>query len=155
MAKTRPEVQEIIDWAVGLGWTYEGYNGRLHHTISLGNKRVTLPNTPSDTRSLKNAEADVRRFTGPGTPPRVARNSGKFRKGMSRSRSRFSLDAALAERDERESQVAPRHARLDELEARLKSLDPRRDFAECKRLACEIVRLDHECKKTGCDHGDE
>lgn len=143
----RPEVKEIIDWAVAHGWTYEGKPGGHHKIRWTDGTLYSLPSTPSEYRSLKNAKAELERITGAKFPRQKA---GKLRH-LGRRRPRFDMAAALEERDERRaaeesaSALHEEHAQLSAQIAEMRaSATP--DMQRALGLISRCLRIETECR---------
>ena len=90
----RKDVRELIEYAEQLGFTNQGIDGRNHYRLTHPNGTwFSAPATPSDTRSVKNAKATLRRLSG-STVERP--KSGTYR-GQTR-RGRFSMREAVRNR---------------------------------------------------------
>lgn len=60
----RKDTRQLVEWAEGLGWQYEGVaksgHVRLRHEQT--GRSYRIPSTPSDGRSVANTKADLRRL---------------------------------------------------------------------------------------------
>jgi hypothetical protein len=148
------DLRELIEWAGSYGWSYVGLSGTDHPVIQhTSGKRLVMPSSPSDWRSWQNTRADIRRIAGEGSDSGPA---AKYRKGLSRTRPRFSMDAALAEQEQRETEALCRFVRLIELQVRfyevkdqLLRLSPKKDKVEAVRLAQELRIVREELRVIG------
>lgn len=84
---TDKDVQSLGQWAVHGGWTYTGLNGNGHHNFRWKDGSVcVIPSTPSDSRSLLNARAHMRRIMGwepPVKKPRTVRQTASTKQSIS------------------------------------------------------------------------
>ena len=147
----RPEVRDLIAWATANGWTDTGLRKGGHHVLTHpSGGRVTVAATPSDTRSLANTWAHLRRATGFG-PER--QRAGRYR--HPRRRNGFDMDAALRERDERrhsEAQARTFHTRYLVCASRLREIydqPARKDMAEAQDLIAECLGIERRCRELG------
>lgn len=70
-------VRELVEYAKLCGFELAGIDGGEHYVLVHPNGgRCRIPGTPSDSRGLKNARAQMRRLSGV-TPPRP--RAGKYR----------------------------------------------------------------------------
>jgi hypothetical protein len=89
------DVKELMDWAESVGWRRIA-DGKGHFRMAwgIGGATVTIPQTPSDCRSLLNTRSDMERLSGVRADRRPAaryRHTGR--------RTGFDMDAALAEQE--------------------------------------------------------
>lgn len=64
-------IRELVDEAKTIGWTFVGMTGAGHLRMMHPNgSQMTLPNTPSEYRGLKNARAQLERLAGQTFPTR-------------------------------------------------------------------------------------
>ncbi|MFE0101219.1 hypothetical protein [Streptomyces sp. NPDC059009] len=102
----RADVRALIDWATAHGWTNLGMSGSGHYRLRYtSGVTLTVPNTPSDSRSMPNTWADLARLTGQRPyKPRAARyrHTGQ--------RAHFTMEAAARERERHQAMQAQRQA---------------------------------------------
>lgn len=106
------EVKAFISWAADRGWRVAG-KPRSHIKLRRGQVVYTIPATPSDHRSLLNCKMEMQRLSGVRDPKPPA---GRPRHGLPRRRQRFSMEAAIADRDRRVAAAQAASERLQELE---------------------------------------
>jgi predicted RNA binding protein YcfA (HicA-like mRNA interferase family) len=148
---TNPEVRKLLAWAERHGWEIEQAKSghyKLHHQAT--GARVTVAQTPSDHRSIPNTWREVFRAMGY-RPPKP--NAARYR--QRRGRSGFSMDEAVAERDDRDAEAAEIHAEherhrleLDALRARsLRLADAELDRAAYLVRSC--LALEQRAERIG------
>lgn len=138
-------VRELVDKAATIGWSYDRPDGSGHYRLRHeSGATYSVPATPGEYRSLKNALAELERIAGRKTQRVVRRRS---RKGSEVSG--FSLDAAKVEsaRWHREwgERVEQLHADRDQAIADLREIrGQRRDMDQARRLVATILRCEQE-----------
>lgn len=101
------DVRALITKAVRAGWSYLGHTSR-HHQLRWreSGDLVVIPSTPSDHRSLRNAEATMARISGPLTPkPGPGRSKAERQRQRERERQR-NLAARHSPRRRRATPIA-------------------------------------------------
>lgn len=140
------DVRRMIEMLKGEGWVDEGLTGENHPMLRwpATGEVLTMPLTPSDHRSLKNALAHARRVSGVRPEPH---KSPSFKKGGMGSG--FDLDAAKREAESRRHHADRLSRELTDIENRIIDLNPRRDRAQILRLATEHTHLSRRLKANG------
>src|SRR5687768_16119421 len=92
--KMKAGIREIVEWSAQHGWNLQNEkDGNGHWVLEHPTDgTVRLPDTPSDTRGLANARAEIRRKSG------LASESGPAARYRHEGRrERFDMDAAVKE----------------------------------------------------------
>lgn len=146
--KMKAGIRAIVEWAAKHDWKLQGVkDGNGHWVLKHAEHGIVrLPDTPSETRGLANAKAEIRRKSGlPSDSGPAARYRHEGR------RERFDMDAAVKEarlRRAREEAEALRRAKIQlqitEARQALNLIDPRRDATVARELAARIVDLERQ-----------
>lgn len=138
------DVRQAISQLQAEGWTYEGLSKGMHHVMTwTDGQRIVFPGTPSDHRSIPNMLAQARRISG---VQRESHRSPKFRVKPSEG---FNIDLAAYEARQRRKKIAELHDQLQELENRMRGLNPRRQRSELVRLATRYTHLSRQLEVVG------
>lgn len=146
--KMKAGIRAIVEWAANHGWLLQDVKDGSGHWVlrHVEHGTVRLPDTPSETRGLANAKAEIRRRSGlPSDSGPAARYRHEGR------RERFDMDAAVKEarlRRAREEAEALRRAKIQlqitETRLALQMIDPRRDADVARELAARVIDLERQ-----------
>lgn len=142
----------MSDWTAGLhrevralahklleeGWEYDRTSNKHHPRLRwpASGEVLSLPSTPSDVRSIPNAEAQARRISG--VRPEQHRGPRFNRKARS---SGFDLRAARTENARHQAAVDALLDDLDRLDDQILRCNPRREQDRCRRLVTARLAL--------------